>query len=66
MGLARLLVDTQRPEGNWTYDGWPYVGEQTAAAWNVIILTRTLFEKPPVAVAIASPNPGAVGSTDYF
>ena len=60
-GLARVLVDTQRSEGSWPYDGWPYVGERTAAAWNVIILTRTLFEKPPVAVISAEPNPGAVG-----
>jgi RHS repeat-associated protein len=60
-GLARILVDRQNADGSWAYDGWPYVGERTAAAWCVIILTRTLFEKPPVAVAHAEPNPGAVG-----
>ena len=62
-GLARVLVDTQNANGSWPYDGWPYVGERTAAAWNVIILTRTLFEKPPVAIIHAEPNPGAVGQT---
>lgn len=60
-GLARILVDRQNTNGDWAYDGWPYVGERTAAAWNIIILTRTLFEKPPVAMIDAEPNPGAVG-----
>jgi RHS repeat-associated protein len=60
-GLARILVDRQNSNGSWPYDGWPYVGERTAAAWNVIILTRTLFEKPPVALVHAEPNPGALG-----
>ena len=66
VGLARVLVDRQNANGSWPYDGWPYVGERTAAAWNVIILTRTLFEKPPVAIIHAQPNPGAVGQTIYF
>lgn len=62
-GLARILVDRQNADGYWPYDGWPYVGERTAAAWNIIILTRTLFEKPPVALITAEPNPGAVGQS---
>lgn len=66
VGLARILVDRQSSDGSWPYDGWPYVGQRTAAAWNVIILTRTLFEKPPVAVIHAEPNPGAVGQTITF
>ena len=65
-GLARLLLDTQKADGSWPYDGWPYVGEQTAAAWCVIILGRSLFEKPPVAVATASPNPAGVGTVITF
>ncbi len=65
-GLARILVDRQNVDGSWPYDGWPYVGERTAAAWNIIILTRTLFEKPPVAIIHAEPNPGAVGQTIRF
>jgi RHS repeat-associated protein len=66
VGLARVLVDRQNANGSWPYDGWPYVGERTAAAWNVIILTRTLFEKPPVAIIHAEPNPGAVGQEIEF
>ena len=66
VGLARILVDRQNADGSWPYDGWPYVGERTAAAWNVIILTRTLFEKPPVAIIHAQPNPGAVGQIIHF
>ena len=65
-GLARVLVDRQNPNGSWPYDGWPYVGVRTAAAWNVIILTRTLFEKPPVAIIQAEPDPGAVGQMISF
>lgn len=60
IGLARLLVDLQNANGSWPYD-WPYVGTRIVTAWNVIILTRTLFEKPPVAVIHAEPNPGAMG-----
>lgn len=65
-GLARILVDRQNADGSWPFDDWPHVGQRTAAAWNVIILTRTLFEKPPVAVIHAQPNPGAVGQTISF
>ena len=61
-GLARILVNRQNTSGYWAQDGWPYVGPQTAAAWNVIILGRTLFQGgSPVAVAQATPNPGVVG-----
>ncbi|MBW1644893.1 MAG: PKD domain-containing protein [Deltaproteobacteria bacterium] len=63
-GLARHLVDHQEAEGYWPTKEW--LGWQTATAWNVIILTRTLFEKPPVAVVHAEPNPGAVGQTIQF
>jgi hypothetical protein len=61
-GLARLLVNSQNSEGYWNYDGWPYVDPRTAAGWNVIILSRTLFVSGlPVAVAKANPNPVVVG-----
>lgn len=61
-GLARILVSRQNASGYWPYDGWPYVGEQPAAAWNVIILSRTLFQSGlPVAVAQATPNPAVAG-----
>lgn len=63
-GLARILVDRQTSAGYWPYDGWPYVGEQTAAAWNAIILSPTLFDAgSPVAVAKAVPNPAVAGQT---
>lgn len=62
VGLARVLVNSQTSNGSWPYDNWPYVGEQTAAAWNIIILVSTLFQSgSPVAVAQAVPNPGVVG-----
>ena len=61
-GLARILVDRQRSDGYWDYDGWPYVGESTSAAWSVLILSRTLFDPgSPVAVAKATPNPVVAG-----
>ena len=60
VGLARLLVDLQYSDGSWAYDS-PYVGTRITTAWNIIILTRTLFEKPPVALIDAKPNPGAIG-----
>ena len=65
-GLARHLVNNQNSSGYWPYDGWPYVGEQTAAGWSIIILSRTLFERPPVAVIQANPNPGAIGQEIQF
>ncbi|MEO0017963.1 MAG: hypothetical protein RLZZ522_1246 [Verrucomicrobiota bacterium] len=61
-GLARKLVNGQQASGAWPYDDWPYVGYQTAAAWNLIILSPTLFQQgSPVAVASAVPNPGLAG-----
>jgi PKD repeat protein len=61
-GLARVLVDRQNASGYWDFDNWPYVGEQTAAAWNLIILSPTVFEAgSPVAVAQALPNPAVAG-----
>ncbi|MGA1842202.1 MAG: putative Ig domain-containing protein [bacterium] len=64
-GLARHLVNTQNPDGFWPKKGLD-VAEPTAACWNIIILTRALFEKPPVAVIKANPNPGAVGQAIHF
>lgn len=61
-GLARRLVTLQTAGGYWPQDGWPYVGYQTAAAWNLIILNRTLFKAgSPVAIAKATPNPAVAG-----
>jgi hypothetical protein len=63
-GLARLLVNSQQADGYWPYDGWPFVGYQTATAWNLLILNPTLFKAgSPVAVAKANPNPAIAGQT---
>ena len=46
-GLIRYILNRQDIDG-----GWPdYYGRQFATAWQVIILTPTLFTRPPVAVA---------------
>jgi hypothetical protein len=61
-GLARHLVNRQQSDL-----GWPdYYGRTFSSAWTIIILTRTLFVKPPVAIIHASPNPGAVGQEIRF
>ncbi|MCB2180964.1 MAG: PKD domain-containing protein [Desulfobulbaceae bacterium] len=63
-GMARHLVNHQNSDGSWNNYSW--LGKRTATAWDVIILTRTLFEKPPVAIINAAPNPGAVGQLIHF
>ena len=66
-GLARLLVTSQQPGGSWQYDDWPYVGYQTATAWNLIILSPTLFKAgSPVAIAKANPNPAVAGQSIHL
>jgi hypothetical protein len=62
-GLARNLVRNQAADGSWPYDGWPYVGTQTATAWSCLMLSPSLFNTPPVAVAKANPNPAGGGQT---
>ncbi|MBD3316819.1 MAG: PKD domain-containing protein, partial [Chitinivibrionales bacterium] len=63
-GMARKLIATQRNDGSW-YMG-SVSGYHTNTAWATVILTPTLFEKPPVAVATGTPNPAAVGQTVQF
>jgi RHS repeat-associated protein len=58
-GLARNLVNWQQSNGSWLNYSWQ--GSRTSTAWAIIILNRTLFEKPPEAVITADPNPGAIG-----
>ena len=58
-GMARNLVNRQNSNGSWS--SGPYSSTSMATAWSIIILTRTLFEKPPVALIDAEPNPGAIG-----
>lgn len=46
-GLIRRILSRQNADG-----GWPdYYGRQFATAWQVVILTPTLFTRPPVAQA---------------
>jgi RHS repeat-associated protein len=63
-GLARILVDRQRSDGYW--DGWSWLDSGLTTPWSIIILSSTLFQKPPVAVIHAGPNPGAVGQAIRF
>jgi len=49
LGLARTLIDDQLPTGR--FPGTANIRDQLRSAWGVIILSRTLFVQPPVAVA---------------
>ncbi len=70
-GLARTTIgfqasDTNNPStyGSWTSQQW--VEPQLATAWSVLILSSSLFQQGPVAVANVSPNPSAVGYPVVF
>ncbi|MGA1841632.1 MAG: PKD domain-containing protein [bacterium] len=69
-GLARYLMDLQQTDLGWPNlnfaEGGFLIGRTFSTAWSIIILTRTLFVKPPVALIHASPNPGAVGQEIRF
>lgn len=63
-GVARMLVNGQLVEGNWS--GHSIDGAQTPfeTPWALIMLNRTIFEAgQPVAVAKATPNPALAGQT---
>jgi RHS repeat-associated protein len=61
VGMRRTLINSQSTDGSWL-SSHPYPSERVHnTAWTTIILTPTLFEIPPVAIASASPNPGAIG-----
>lgn len=65
-GIRRTLIGKQRADGSWL-SSHPYPSEAMHnTAWSVIVLTPTLFVKPPIAIAFESPNPGAVGQTLRF
>jgi len=49
LGLARTLIDDQTATG--MFPGTQWIQKQLRSAWGVIILSRTLFVQPPVAVA---------------
>ncbi|MBM3240281.1 PKD domain-containing protein [Candidatus Poribacteria bacterium] len=66
-GLARYLIDRQQTDLGWPdFYALGTVGRGFSTSWTVMILTRTLFVKPPIAIVHASPNPGAVGQTIRF
>ena len=48
-GLVRYILNRQNDDGSWPQPS--YVNSRYATAWQVIILTPTLFTRPPVAVA---------------
>lgn len=50
-GLPRKLLGWQDAEGKWPQDLNWNLGRVYNTAWSVIILTPTLFTRPPVAVA---------------
>ncbi|WP_279244293.1 PKD domain-containing protein [Candidatus Litorirhabdus singularis] len=49
LGLARTLIDDQMTDGK--FPGTTWIRDQLRSAWGVIILSRTVFVQPPVAVA---------------
>ncbi len=63
-GMARNLIKIQFADGHWDSAAW--VSAHLSTAWGVIILSSTLFQKPPVAIIHASPNPGAVGQNIHL
>ncbi|MDY6837598.1 MAG: PKD domain-containing protein [Thermodesulfobacteriota bacterium] len=63
-GAARTVLDDQKEDGSFGGEGqgtlWVREGP-LRTAWGVLILTQTLFVKPPVALVNIEPNPGATG-----
>ncbi len=59
-GMCRNLINRQRADGSW-YANTSIRNENMNTAWTIIILSPTLFEKPPVASVTAAPNPAAIG-----
>jgi hypothetical protein len=63
-GVARTLVNAQQADGYWTQHGihdsdqWKF-----ETGWAVTMLQRTVFQRPPIAVVSAVPNPGLVNQT---
>ncbi|MEZ5552745.1 MAG: PKD domain-containing protein [Pseudomonadales bacterium] len=49
LGLARTLVDDQSADGS--FPGTSLITGQLRSAWGVIMLSRSLFQQPPVADA---------------
>ena len=70
-GLARRIVDLQETSGVnigqfMNTPGGSSSQDDHETPWGTQILTRTLFQAGPVAVAAASPNPAAEGTNIQF
>ncbi len=63
-GMARRTIDRQRADGSWVSSA--HVGDPLSTAWSTIILSSSLFQQGPVAVANVKPNPSAVGYPVIF
>ncbi len=63
-GLARTTINFQRADGSWDSDYRLEVPLSTS--WSIIILSSSLFQRGPVAVIHARPNPTAVGFPVVF
>ena len=66
-GLARVRISRQNSDGSWlsTAQGW-LRDANGSTAWSIIILSSSLFQRGPVAVAQGRPNPTAVGFPVVF
>jgi hypothetical protein len=63
-GVARTLINKQKPIGSWFGNNYYVYQNYYETAWAIIMLNRTVFESgQPVAVAQAIPNPGVAGQT---
>ncbi|HLH56260.1 MAG TPA: PKD domain-containing protein [Verrucomicrobiae bacterium] len=61
-GLARVTIDGQRSDGSWISKRQAYFNDPALATpWSVIILSSSIFQRGPVAVLNARPNPTSVG-----
>ncbi|MCK4389013.1 MAG: PKD domain-containing protein [Desulfobacterales bacterium] len=62
---AQWFVDYQYNDGHWEDDGY-WVNSDLATAWGVLILTQSVFNPPPIAVATATPQSTGPGQSITF
>lgn len=66
-GLARVTINGQRADGSWISKRQAYFNDPALATpWSVIILSSSIFQRGPVAVINARPNPTSVGFPVVF
>ena len=61
VGLGRNTIDRQHADGSWLSNDGNANDPSMSTAWSVMILSSSLFQRGPVAIASARPNPTAVG-----